>query len=262
MKRLVKVPLLLLAFVPVLIQVAEGVVSVPELETEFGPLQGQMEMRGQTVLMFSEAKVKVQHQTGEASIERIDSSASFFPAPTQPSLPDLRALKRTINRLPAHEQVRYCKLHQVRYPESEVAAELNAALDLMETVRMDLLKVQEQELNRAETEHRSYNRNRSGSSYYPSYGFSSNRRFRRSRHIDTQIELDRGQRERRPVVNLTTPMSIADQARSDAWEKYLRLELRRSERFLEQDLVFSETSGKSSTRAATLCQGVDIGSLV
>lgn len=217
MKRLVRVPFLLLAALPVFALVAEGVVSVPDLETQFGPLQGQMELRGQTVLMFPVAKVKVFHETGEAKIERIETPSDSYDPTSRPTLPDLRALKRKIGRLPAHEQVRYWKLHQIRYPQSDVSAELELALDLMEAVRSQAIASHQQETEEAGYEHRSYNRNHSRSTYFPSYRFSSGYRYRRARHKDTQIELDRIQHAPRPVENFTTAMSIADRARSQAY---------------------------------------------
>lgn len=217
MNRLVRVPFLLLAVLPVFAVVAEGVVSVQDLETQFGPLQGQMELRSQTVLMFPSAKVKIFHETGEAKIERIEAPADSLNSTTRPTLPDLRTLKRKINRLPAHEQVRYWKLHQIRYPESDVSNELELALDLMEVVRSESIASNQQETEEVETESRSYNRNHSPSSYFPSYRFSSGYRYHRARHKDTQIELDRIQRAPRPVENFTTAMSLADRARSQAY---------------------------------------------
>jgi hypothetical protein len=218
MIRRARVPFLLLAAMPIFSVAAEGIIKVRELESQFGRLQGQIEMSKQTVLLFPGAKVKVSHETGKAKIERIDAQGSMIRSSTRPSLPDLRALKRKINRLPAHEQVRYWKLHQIRYPESTVADELDAAFDLMEAVRKEAFVVQQQEDQESEPVRRSYNRYRSsGLSYFPSYGYTSSRRYRRARHQDTQIELDRIQRERPPAESWNTAMSLADRARSEAW---------------------------------------------
>ena len=55
--------------------------------------------------------------------------------------------------------------------------------------------------------------------YFPSFGYSSNYRYRRALRKDTQIELDRIQRAPRPVESFNTPMSMADRARSEALSK-------------------------------------------
>jgi hypothetical protein len=199
---------------------SQGIVKVSELETRFGPLRGQMELGNQTVLLFPGAKVKVSHETGLAEIETIQSGILVKQNSAPRSFPDLQSIRRKINRLPAHEQVRYWKLHQIRYPESNVSSELNAALDLMESIRKDSIEMQKPEPPESYVENDSQRRyRRSSGLLLPGYGYSSNYRYRRARHKDTQIELDRVNRERAPVESWITPMSLADHARSDALAK-------------------------------------------
>jgi len=220
MNRGIKVLFLLLPAMLGLAVIADGSVNVKELESQFGPLQGQMEMRGQTVLVFPGARVKVFHETGKSDIEPTDLSASSAHLTGKPALPNIRTLKRKIDRLPVHEQVRYWKLHKIRYPESDVTSELEAALDLMETIRKEAIVVQQQETREVDTVRSSSSRYRSSVlPFFRNYGYTSSYRYRRARHIDSQIELDRIQRKPRPVENWTTAMSVSDRARSEALGK-------------------------------------------
>ena len=195
-------------------QVAQAVIKVKELESQYGELQGHLKMSHKTVLWFPTAKVNVSHTTGLASIEPITERVET--APRIPVAPDILALKRKINRLPAYEQVHYWKLHQIRYPNSNVDAELNAALDLVEQLRSQSIEEMKNQEKAPVVVQRSYRRSRSsGVSFYPSYGYNSAYRYRRALRKDTQIELDRIYQPPK-VESWDTAMSLADQGRSEA----------------------------------------------
>ncbi|MCB1122440.1 MAG: hypothetical protein KJT03_12880 [Verrucomicrobiae bacterium] len=195
-----------------------GKVVVSELEKEFGPLQGQMAIHDQTVLLFQSAKVRVFHDTGKTEIEQTGAEASSLIRNHKKSLPDLRMIKRRIARLPAYEQVRYWKLHQIRYPDQDVSEELHASLDLMDEIRKQSLEEPEEKEAEESSIARYYPRNRHYSTYTSSFGYSSYYRHRRARHEDAELEREY-RRERGPVEEWTTAMSLADRARSDAYGK-------------------------------------------
>ena len=195
-------------------QAAHAVIKVKELESQYGELQGHLKMSDKTVLLFPKAKVNVSHATGQASVEPVLQKVES--SPRVPVIPDIRSLKRKINRLPAYEQVHYWRLHQIRYPSSNVDEELNAALDLVEQLRTQSI---EEIKNRDEAPvvvQRTYRRNRSsGVSFYPSYGYNSAYRYRRALRKDTQIDLDRVYQPPR-TESWNTAMSMADRGRSEA----------------------------------------------
>ena len=193
---------------------AEAAIKVRELETQYGKLQGHLKLSDQTVLLFPTAKVNVSHTTGQATVEPVEIR-DVRPAPAKPAQPDIRAIKRKIDRLPAYEQVRYWKLHQIRYPTSDVDAELNAALDLVESIRRQSIQDRQQAAEQAVVAQRSYRRYRPSGLFYPSYGYSSAYRYRRALRRDTQIELDRIYQPPR-VESWDTAMSMADRGRSEA----------------------------------------------
>lgn len=194
---------------------AEAVIKVEELEMQYGAFQGHMEMGKQTVLLFASAKVKVSHITGEATVELVEVR-EVSAVSRQPAMPDIRTIKRKIDRLPAYEQVRYWKLHQIRYPNSDVDAELNAALDLVESLRREAIDDRLERDAEQRVARRSYPRYRPSSLfYYPSYGYSSAYRYRRSLRRDTQIELDRIYQPPR-AESWDTAMSMADRGRAEA----------------------------------------------
>lgn len=201
-------------------QLAAESLKLNDLQSEYGALQGRMDLKAQTVLLFERAKVKVIRQTGEAKIETLpeEPDSSFVSDPSFSG--SFAILKRKIARLPAHEQVRYWKLHEIRYPESDVSAELEAAMDLMEQVRQDSLVKRDEAVADEKESVGQTNRHRGRTSFlpdFPSYGYSSNYRYRRALREDTQIELDRMARKPKPVEAWTTPMSLADRARSEAY---------------------------------------------
>lgn len=200
---------------------SEGHGAVPrtldDIESEHGSLQGKMELKEHTVFVFETARLEVLRETGEGLLTVFPKQADLINSAQDYSPTSYRTLKRKIARLPAHEQVRYWKLHSLRYPSSDVTSELEAALDLMETVRQESLQSAVVEVDAEPV--RAYNRYRSGSnynSYFPFYGHTSNYRHRRAQRKDSQIELDRFQRKPRPVESVTTAMSMADRERSNA----------------------------------------------
>lgn len=196
--------------------VAHGIIKVKELESQYGELQGQLKMTDKTVLLFPSARVLVSHNTGRASIEPI-AARQVRTSTEIRSLPDIRALKRKISRLPAYEQVRYWKLHQIRYPDSDVDSELNEALDLVEGLRKEAIESRQERNDVADSSNERNRRYRTSSRfYYPSYGYTSSYRYRRALRRDSQIELDRPPAPRRPVESWDTAMSLADRGRSEA----------------------------------------------
>jgi len=196
-------------------QVAHAIIKVKDLESQYGELQGHLKMSEKTVLLFPLAKVNVSHSTGLISVEPIQVIASA-PVPRTPADPDIRAIKRKIDRLSAYEQVRYWKLHQIPYPASNVEDELNRALDLVEAIRKQSIEDRQKPMDTPVVAQHSYRRSRSSSSfYYPSYGYNSAYRYRRALRKDTQIELDRIYQP--PVAeSWNTAMSMADRGRSEA----------------------------------------------
>ncbi len=220
MFRLLAIPFLL---TPLLMgSLSYGAVSrtLDDIESEHGTLQGKMELKEHTVFVFETARLEVLRETGEGLLKVFPRQADLSHSAQDYTPTSFRTLKRKIARLPAHEQVRYWKLHSLRHPSSDVATELEDALDLMETVRQESMQRAVVEVEAEPV--RVYNRYRSGanySRYSPSYGYSSNYRYRRSIRKDSQIDLNRIQRKPRPVENLTTPMSLADRGRSDALAK-------------------------------------------
>lgn len=194
----------------------QAVIKVSELETQYGELQGHLKMSDQTVLLFPTAKVKVSHATGLATVERIEAKIISDSNPVRPAEPDLRALKRKIDRLPAYEQVRYWKLHQIRYPHSNVDAELNDALDLVESLRQEAIANRLERAVEPEVVYRSYRPyRRSGSFYVPSYGYGSAYRYRRALRRDAQIGFERVYQPPR-AESWDTAMSVADRGRAEA----------------------------------------------
>ena len=144
-------------------------------------------MSDKTVLLFPSAKVNVSHTTGQATIEPIEVIQST-PVPRTAVAPDIRTLKRKIDRLSAYEQLRYWKMHQILYPASNVEDELNRALDLVEAIRKQSIEDRQKPMYAPVVAQRTYRRSRSSSSfYYPSYGYSSAYRYRRGHRKDTQI---------------------------------------------------------------------------
>ena len=196
--------------------IGHAIIKVKELETQYGELQGHLKMSNKTVLLFPSARVSVSHSTGQASVEPVEVRSEQTSSEMR-ATPDLRSLKRKIGRLPAYEQVRYWKLHQIRYPDSDVDVELNEALDLVETLRKEAIESRQErdELVRSSGEntrrYRPANR-----FYYPSYGYTSSYRYRRALRKDSQIDLDRRVAPRRPVESWDTAMSLADRGRSEA----------------------------------------------
>lgn len=197
-----------------------GLVTKADLESEYGPIQGQMVMGTHTVLVFETVQVKFHRETGVMNLIPLRAPSLSTVSGHQPLPSSWMELKRRIARLPAHEQVRYWKLYQVRHPDQNVTSELEAALDKMESVRQQSM-VARVEVEKTQSKSSSvYRRSRSlYSPYFPSYGYTSSYRFRRAIRKDTQIALDRIQRVRRPVESLNTAMSMADRARSDALSK-------------------------------------------
>lgn len=199
---------------------AAAEIDLEQYESRFGKLQGQIDMGQRCLLVFPSAKVTVFHETGEVKIKHEESRPYNYTHSSTHSPSSLRTIKRNIGRLPVHEQVRYWKLHQIRYPDSDVTEELESALDRMEAIRKEAMVVKTDPVEPVREPTRRYNRSRTNFlPYFPSFGYSTNYRHRRSHRKDTQIELDRIQRQREPAESWTTPMSIADRARSDALAK-------------------------------------------
>lgn len=191
-----------------------------DIESEHGSLQGKMELKEHTVFVFETARLEVIRETGEGLLKVFPRQADLSNSAQEYSPTSFRTLKRKIARLPAHEQVRYWKLHSLRHPSADVTTEIEDALDLMETVRQASMQ---SAVVAVEAEPvRGYNRYRSGSGYSrysSSYGYTSNYRHRRAIRKDSQGDLDRIQHKTRPVENLTTAMSLADRGRSEALAK-------------------------------------------
>ncbi len=193
--------------------------SMADMEAEYGPLQGKMELKEHTIFIFRSAKLEVRRETGEGLLKIFPIQADLSDSAQVFSPTSFRSLKRKIARLPAHEQVRYWRLHKIRHPDSDVTAELESALDLMEMARKESIATRIESTNPEPLERPV--RYRSGSSqgysnFYPTYGSNSFYRYRRAIRKDTQIELDRVQRKPRPVESLTSAMSLADRGRSEA----------------------------------------------
>lgn len=214
----IPIPLLLMASVLSGSLNGSGRIVVSEWEEDYGPLQGKMEKGDQTVLLFEQVKVRVCHDSGETEIEKTQPASQVDTAAKAREAPDLRMIKRRIARLPAYEQVRYWKLHQIRYPVQDVSNELHAALDLMETIRERSLEDPAGKPEEADSGVRYPRRDRRYAPYNSGYGYGSYHRYRRARYKDGEYEHVH-RRERRPVEEWTTAMSLADRARSDAYSK-------------------------------------------
>lgn len=194
------------------------VVTKKQLETAYGPIQGQMVVDSYTVLIFKTAQVRFHRETGAMSFIPTVATASVAISGKEPLPSAWIEQKRKIARLPAHEQVRYWKLHQIRHPDRDVTTQLEAALDKMEAIRRQSLVKQEAEAPVSP----SYRYRRSSgvfAPYFSGYGYTSDYRYRRAIRKDTQIGLDRIPRKPRPVETWNTAMSLADRARADALSK-------------------------------------------
>ena len=199
-----------------------GLVTKSQLESDYGPIQGQMVLGDYGVLIFETVQIKYHRETGVMNLIAVPSpvDGKITRGPSKSAV--WRELKRKIARLPIHEQVRYWKLHQIRNPEQDVSSELEAALDKLDELR-EKARAEETEVVTVDEAypHRNYRyrRTRTYIPFFPSFGYSSNYRYNRSLKRDAELELERYQRRTKPVEIFDSPMNLADRARSDALSK-------------------------------------------